>query len=87
MHLARSRIAHHADDFAAGSAAHDGIVDQDDPLAFQQTAHRIQLQLHSEVAHRLFWLDEGAAHVVIANQTKAEGNAALRRITHGRGHA
>jgi hypothetical protein len=33
-------------------------------------AHRIQLQLHAEVAHPLLRLDEGAANVVVADQSK-----------------
>ena len=67
--------------------ADDGVVDQNDALAFQQIAHRIQLEPHAEVAHALLRLDEGAAHIVIADQAEAERNPALRRISEGRRHA
>ena len=50
-------------------------------------AHRIQLELHAEVAHPLLRLDEGAAHVVVADQSKLDRDAALLREAHGRGHA
>ena len=33
-------LAHHADDFAAGGAADDGIVDQHHALAFEERAAR-----------------------------------------------
>ncbi len=47
----------------------------------------IQLQLHSEVAHALPRLDERPSHIVITDQPEAKRNAALGRVTHGRGHA
>ncbi len=72
MHFFRSRAAHHAHDLAAGGAAHDGIVDQNDAFAFQQAAHRVQLEFHAEVAHALFRLNEGAPDVMIADQAEAE---------------
>ena len=87
MHFFRACVADHAHDLAAGGAAHDGVVDQHHALAFEQSAHRIQLQLHSEVAHALPRLDERAADVVIADQAEAERNAALGGVAHGRGHA
>ena len=64
-------LPHHADDLTAGGSAHDGIVDQNDALAFEQTAHRIELELHAEIANGLRRLDERAAHVVIADQSLA----------------
>ena len=87
MHFLGARVAHHANDLLAGGAAHDGIVDQHHALARQHMAHRIQLQLHAEVAHPLLRLDEGAANVVVADQSELQRNAALMREAHGRGHA
>ena len=75
----RAGAANHADNLAAGGAADDGIVDQDDALALKQAAHRIQLQLHAEIAHALAGLDKSASHIVIADQAEAEWDAALRR--------
>ena len=44
-------------------------------------AHRIQLDAHAERADRLFGLDECATHVVVAHETLAIADAALRRIS------
>ena len=79
----RPRVAHHADDLAAGGAAHDGVVDQHHPLALEQGADRIELELHSEVANTLARLDEGAPHIVIADQAEAKRNAAFGGIADG----
>ena len=87
MHFARAGLAHHADDLAAGGAAHDGIVHQNHALAFQQVAHRVQLELHAEIADRLRRLDERAAHVVIADQRLPERNAGFGGIADGGGDA
>ena len=48
---------------------------------------RVQFQLYTEVAHALAGLDESASNVVIADQAKAEWDAALGRITDGRSHS
>ncbi len=80
-------VAHHADNLAAGGAAHDGIVDQHNALAFQNVAHGIQLELHAEVAHALLRLDEGASDVVIADQAELQRDAALVREAHRGGDA
>src|SRR5436190_151671 len=75
MHLFRSRTAYHANDLAAGGAAHDRIVDQHHALPFEQTAHRVQLEFDAEIAHRLFGLDKSASDIVIADQPEAERDA------------
>src|SRR5207302_892654 len=77
VYFFRAGVADHAHDLFAGSAAHNGIVNQDNTFSFEHAAHRIQLELYSEVAHRLRRLDEGASHVVIADQAKAEWHAAF----------
>src|SRR5262249_20557697 len=59
-------FAYHANDFARGGAANDGVVDQNDALALDEAAHRVELKLDAEVADRLRGLDEGAADVVIS---------------------
>src|ERR1051326_4682315 len=87
MDLSRAGAAHHAHDLSAGGAAHDGIVNQDDTLAFERAAHRIELELHAEIAHRLLRLDEGAANVVVADQSEAKWNTTLGGVSHGRGDA
>src|ERR1019366_20345 len=86
MHLFRSCGAHHADDLAAGCAAHDRVVNQHDALAFEYMAHWVELQPDAEVAHSLLRLDEGASDIVVANQPEPERNPALVREAHGCGH-
>ena len=87
MHLARAGVAYHADQLAAGGAAHNGIVHQHYALAFQQVAHGIQLQLHAEIANFLRRLDERAANIVVADQPVAEWQLRFRGVADGRGHA
>src|SRR4029077_12651435 len=86
VHFFCPRIADHAHDLAAGGAAHDGVVNQNYAFAFEQGTHRVQLQLHTEVAHALPRLDESTTHVVIANESEAKRNAALGGIPDGGRH-
>ncbi len=75
-------------DLARGGAAHDRVVDRARPACPRSTlAHRVQLDLHAEGADRLLGLDEGAAHVVVADQPPLEGQAALLRVAERRAHA
>ena len=71
MDFAGAGVANHADDLAAGGAADDRIVHQNHALAFKQMAHRVELQLHAEIANGLRGLDESAADIVIADQSLA----------------
>ncbi len=64
-----------------------GVVDQDDALALEQIAHRVQLQLHPKIAHPLLRLNERAPHVVVADEPEVEGDPTLRRVSQGRRHA
>ena len=80
-------LAHQAHDLAAGGAAHDRIVHQNHALPFEHAAHRIQFQLHAEIADGLLRLDERAADVVIADQPHAKRNAGFRRVADRRRHA
>src|SRR5205807_1746949 len=72
MDFGGASFADHAHDFAAGGAAHDGVVHQNNALAFDEAAHRVELELNAEIANRLRRLDERAADVVIANQAHAK---------------
>ena len=87
MHLSGAGAAHHADDFAAGGAANDGVVNEDDALAFEQIVHGVELEADAEVADALLGLNEGAAHVVIADEAEAEGKAGLFRVAERGGDA
>src|SRR5271165_7129770 len=49
--------------------------------------HWIELQLYAEVAHALLRFDKRPAHVMVANQSNLDRNAALLREAHRRGHA
>ena len=82
-----SCATNHADDLAAGGAAHDRIIDQNNTLAFEQAAHRIQLELHAEVANGLLRLDESTADIVVADETETKRDAAFGGVSHGRGNA
>ena len=48
--------------------AHERVVQQDDALALENAADRVQLDLDAEVPDRLLRLDEGPADVVVADQ-------------------
>ena len=87
MHFPGAGSSHHPYDLARGSASDDGVVDEDDALAFEQAAHRVQLHAHAEVAHALLRLNEGAAHVVIADEAEVERNARFSGIAKRGGHA
>jgi hypothetical protein len=73
MHLPGAGFAHHLDDLGRGRAAHDGIVDQDDPLAFDIGAVGVVLQLDAEMADLIGRLDEGAADIMVADDAELEG--------------
>src|SRR5690349_13421667 len=75
--FARAGPPHYLPDLLRGRAAHDRIVNQPDPLPFDQVAHGIELHLDAEVAYGLFRLDEGAPDVVVAHQAEAELRARL----------
>src|SRR5439155_18197819 len=68
----RADFADHADDFAAGSATDDGVVDENNALALDQAPDGIELELHPKITDGLRRFDEGASDVVVANQAHAE---------------
>src|SRR5437899_1060989 len=83
----RADFTDHADDFAAGSAAHNGVVDKYYTLTFDQAANGIELELHAEIADGLRRLDESSADEGLANQAHAEGDFRYKRVGYARGHA
>src|SRR5579863_10333814 len=82
-----ARVADQTHDFAAGGAAHDGIVYEHDALALQHSTDGIEFQLHAEIPNGLAGFDERAADVVIANQRHAEGDAGIGGIADRCGNA
>ncbi len=84
MHLAGPRGTDHLDDFSGCRPAHQGIINHDHPLAFDNLADRVQLELDAEVPDRLLGLDEGSSHVVIADQAQLEGYPGFLSIAHRR---
>src|ERR1700676_1343047 len=85
--LAGAGVAHHADDLFRGGAAHQRIVDQDDPLAFDRGAVGRMLHAHAEFARALGRLDEGAADIMVADDAEFERHAGMLAIADRGGHA
>ena len=53
MHLGGARLAQHPHQRALGVAAHDRVVDDDEPLAADDLAQRVELEPDAELADRL----------------------------------
>src|SRR5271168_4050031 len=85
--FAGAGFADHAHDFAAGGAADDGIVDENNTLAFDEAADGVEFQLHAKIANGLRWLDKRAADVMIADQAHAERDFRFERVADGGGNA
>ena len=83
VHLGGARLAKQADDLERGGAAYDRIVHQHDALALDDAAHRRELHLHAELAHRLYGLDESAPDILVLYQTHLIRDAALLGVAHG----
>ena len=77
--------AQQPDDFLHGGAAHDGIVDHYHLLAFEHPFNGIELDANAEVSTRLRRLDEGPAHVVVADEADVKPDFALLRKPERRG--
>ena len=60
---------------------------QHDALAFEDAAHRVQLDPDAEVADRLLRLDERAADVVVADQAHLHRQPGLLGVADRRAHA
>src|SRR5262249_23765078 len=65
--------------FASG-AAHDGIVDDDYALIFDEFGDEIELHANVEIADELGRLKKAAANVMVANEGHFERNAGFERI-------
>ena len=57
----------------AGGPADDGILHDHHPLPFEHDLDRVQLHPHPEIPHALGRLDEGPAHVMIADHPHLKG--------------
>ena len=51
MHLGRAGLAQHPDLRPLGVAAHDRVVDDDEPLAADRVLERVELEPDAELAH------------------------------------
>ena len=91
VHLERAGLAQHPDERALGVAADDRVVDDDEALAPDDLAQRVELEPDAQLADGLRGLDERAAHVGVLDQALAVGDAgalgvADRRRGPGLGH-
>ena len=81
MNLLGAGVAQHLDELHHGGAAHDGVVDDDQALALDVVAQRVELHAHAHGTQLLRGLDKRTAHIAILDEALAKGNAALVRIT------
>ena len=65
-----ARGTNHFHNLAAGCSAHDGVIDENDPLSGEEFPDRIQLHLHTEIADLCLRLDKGSPDIVITNQAE-----------------
>src|SRR4029077_17834090 len=72
-------IAHHLHNLPRGRPAHDRVVYEHDPFAFDDRAIGGMFQANPLIADRLRWLNEGPANVVVADNAELVGNAGLPR--------
>ena len=87
VHFAGTCTANHLHDLSTRRPADDRVVHENDTPAFENAANGVQLDAHAEVPDRLLWLDEGAAHVVIPNQSHPHRNAGRLGVSHRGTHA
>ena len=66
--LARARVAQHLHDLARRVAAHDRVVDDDQPLAADHLGQRVELHPQAVLAQLLAGLDERARDVAVLDQ-------------------
>ena len=83
--LLRAVAPQQPDDLLGGRAAHDRVVDDDQPLVADHLAQRAELDVDAPLAHRLAGLDERPAAVPVADHALAERDARrLREPRRGR---
>ncbi len=71
------------DAVAARRSADDGIFHDHDLFPGQQRPDGVQLDAHAEITHGLRRLDEGPAHVMVADHAHLKGNAAFLGVPEG----
>src|SRR5919206_510651 len=69
-------LAQHPDERALGVAPDDRVVHDDQPLAADDVAQRVELEPDAELADRLAGLDERTADVGVLDQALAVRDAA-----------
>jgi hypothetical protein len=84
MDLEGACLAQHAHERPLGVAAHDGIIDHDQPLALDHPAQRVEFESDTQLPDRLRRLDEGPPHVGVLDQALTERNARLLGVADGR---
>ncbi len=89
--LARARVAQHLHDLARRVAAHDRVVDDDEPLAADDLGQRVELHPQAVLAQLLAGLDEGPRDVAVLDEAvvlrqPARAREAARRRVAGVGH-
>ena len=65
----RAGLPHELDETCAGGSTYDRVIDQDDTLALDFGADRVQLDLDEILTLRLSWCDEGSSDVLILDET------------------
>jgi hypothetical protein len=83
VHLGGARLAQHPDQGTLGVAAHDRVVDDDQPLAPDDLLEGVELQPDAELPDGLAGLDEGAADVGVLHQARAVRDAAGLGVADG----
>src|SRR5919112_4188808 len=74
------------DQLAAGVAAHDGVVHDDHPVAFDHARQRVELEPDAELAHTVGRLYEGPPDVAVLYEAFCVGDAAPLRVADSRHH-
>ena len=75
MDLGRARVAQHLHDPGHRVAADDRVVDDDQPLAFDDLGQRVELQPQAVASQLLPGLDEGSRHVAVLDEAVVLGQA------------
>ena len=85
MHFGGAGLLQKLDDAAGSGATHDGVIDDDDALAFDHATYGGQFHAHALLAQFLRGLNEGAGHVLVLDQTHLVGQPSRFRVAGGRG--
>src|SRR5829696_6386840 len=74
------------DQLAAGVAAHDGVVHDDHPVAFDHARQRVELEPDAELAHTVGRLDKSSPYVAVLYEAFRVRDAAPLRVADRRHH-